>query len=150
MAVLRVSQAGEDTEVSLSTGETVVALSGLVAGLLALPLPPIGEGPEIAATLAVVSVIALAGARWSLALIVATEVLLLATYGSFVITGGGDDALRGFGIASAVAALPGLISFGRSAPHALELVGVPRSPRNVLAARGVVATACVIAALPLL
>jgi hypothetical protein len=151
MVVPRVSQDGGDTEVSLSRGERIVAVSGLVAGLLALPLPPIGEGPEIAATLAVVSVIALAGARWSLALVVATEVLLVATYASFVIAGGGDDALRGFGIASASAALPGLISFGRSAPHALELFGVARSPRSILAARGVLATALfAIVGIPLL
>jgi hypothetical protein len=142
MVVPRVSQDGGDTEVSLSRGELIVAVSGLLAGLLALPLPPIAGGPEIAATLAVVAVIALAGARWSLALVVATEVLLVATYAPFVIGGGGgDDVLRGLGIASAAAALPGVISFGRSAPHALELFGVAPNPRSIRIARGVFATA---------
>ena len=151
MVVPRVSQDGGDTEVSLSRGEVLVAISGLVAGLLALPLPPIAGGPEIAATLAVVAVIALAGSRWSLALVVASEVLLVATYAPYVIGGGGGEVMRGLGIASAAAALPGMISFGRSAPHALELFNVPRSPRAIRVARGVFATALfAIVGIPLL
>jgi hypothetical protein len=127
-----------------------VAASGLFAGLLALPLPPIASGPEIASSLAVCAVIALAGVRWGVALLVVTEALLVATFYPFVISGDGGDTLRLIGAASCVATLPGLWSIRRAAPHALELLGLERNPGAARAARRVLVTgALVIVALPL-
>jgi hypothetical protein len=127
-----------------------VAASGLVAGLLALPLPPLGSGPEIAATLAVSAVIAMAGLRWGLALLVATEALLVATFWPYLIAADSDLTLRLIGIGACLATAPGLISIGRAAPHALPLLGLERHPTAARTARRVlVAGSLFVIALPL-
>lgn len=125
-------------------------ISSLVAALLALPLPPIASGPEIASTLAVGAVVTLAGLRWGVALLGLTEALLLATFWPFVIHGPADEPLRVVAAAACVAALPGLWSIRRAAPHALELLGVhPSEGAHQTAARLLLAAAVVIVALPL-
>ena len=125
-------------------------VSSLVAALLALPLPPIARGPEIASTLAVGAVITLAGLRWGVALLGLTEALLLATFWPFVVHGDPGDPLRIFGAAACVAALPGLWSIRRAAPHALDLLGVRRSETAHRTASHVLLTAAlVIVTLPL-
>ena len=135
---------------SLEPWERVVASSGLVAGLLALPLPPLGSGPEIAATLAVSAVIAMAGLRWGIALLVATEALLLATFWPYVIASDSDLTLRMIGIGACLATVPGLLSIGRAAPHALPLLGLERHPTAAQTARRVlVAGSLFVIALPL-
>src|SRR4029078_5085398 len=98
MDVPRRTEAVGSTGLSPEPWERVVTISGLIAGLLALPLPPIASapeigsalvrrarpplpvppppiarGPEIASTLAVLSVITLAGLRWGIAVLVVTE-----------------------------------------------------------------------------
>lgn len=150
MDVPRGLQSRGPTGLALERWERNVAISGLVAAVLALPLPPIASGPEIASTLAVCSVIALAGVRWGIALLVATEALLIATFWPFVIAGDGEHTLRLIGAVSCLATLPGLWSIGRAAPHLLELFGLERSPNAARAAQRVLAAgALVIIALPL-
>ncbi len=130
--------------------ERAVTVSALVAALLALPLPPIDQGPEIAASLAIGAVIVLAGLRWGLALLGVTEALLVATFAPFVWSGDPGDPLRLVGAAAILATLPGLWSIRRAAPHWLDLLGVRRSPAAFRAARRfLVAGALVILALPL-
>jgi hypothetical protein len=136
--------------VSLERWERTVTVSALIAALLALPLPPIAAGPEIASTLAVGAVITLAGVRWGMALLVATEVLLLLTFAPFVVDGEAGDGLRLVGAASCLATLPGLWSIRRVTPHALALLGMGAHPSAARAARRVlVAGALVLVALPL-
>jgi hypothetical protein len=150
MDVPRVLQDRGPAGLQLERWERNVAVAGLVAALCALPLPPIGSGPEIASTLAVCSVIALAGVRWAIALVVATEALLIATFWPFVIAGDGEHTLRLLGAVSGLATLPGLWSIGRAAPHMLELFGLERSPNAARAAQRVLAAgALVVIALPL-
>ena len=125
-------------------------ISSLVAALLALPLPPIAQGPEIASTLAVGAVVTLAGLRWGIALLGLTEALLLATFWPYVVHGPAGEPLRIIGAAACVAALPGRWSIRRAAPHALDLLGVRGSESaHRTAAHVLLAAALVIVALPL-
>ncbi|HTJ40760.1 MAG TPA: hypothetical protein VL463_01650 [Kofleriaceae bacterium] len=94
--------------------------------------------------------ITLAGLRWGIAVLVVTEAVLVATFAPFVVTGDGDTTLRIIGAASMLAAVPGLYSIGRAAPHMLELLGFEHSPNAARAARRVLAAGTLaLVALPL-
>jgi hypothetical protein len=126
----RVGHIHGTTEVSLARWERIAAVSALIAALVALPLPPISHAPEIAATLAVGAVAALGGMRWGIAVLALTDALLFASV--FPVAAGSDfsPVEQTLATLACIAAIPGLLSVGRSAPHAMALLGVRRAPRT--------------------
>jgi len=114
--------------------ERIAAVSSLLAALVALPLPPISHAPEIAATLAVGAVAALGGMRWGIAVLALTDALLFASLWP-IATGDFSPIEQGLATAACLAAIPGLLSIRRSAPHAMALLGVRRAPKTLRLAR---------------
>ena len=143
------TQAFATTAIFAEPWEKTVTISALVAALVALPLPPVSHAPEIAATLAVGAIVAMVGLRWGVAILALTDALLIAALWPLVAHGGGLDVQLPPAAACAAAA-PGVFWIGRAAPHALELLGVRRSPRAHRQARAVMTLGAVIlVALPL-
>ena len=126
----RADHPSEIIEHPLVRWERIAALSALVAALLALPLPPIAHAPEFAATLAVGAVAALGGMRWGIAVLAITDALLFASLWP-IATGDFSTFEQTLATAACVATIPGLLSVGRSAPHAMALLGVRRAPRTL-------------------
>lgn len=100
-----------------------VGCFGLIAALAVMPLPTVGQTPEIAAVLAVVSVALLAGQRWALSIVVLADIALIGVLWprAFFDDPPSTPAQVGV-ILGLIGALPGIISFGRAAPALAELV----------------------------
>jgi len=144
------TQAIANTAILAEPWEKAVTISALVAALVALPLPPVSHAPEIAATLAVGAIAAMVGLRWGVAVLALTDAFLVAALWPIVAHGGGGLAVQVPAALACAAAAPGLFWIGRAAPHALELLGVRRSPRAHRQARAVMTLgAVVLVALPL-
>jgi hypothetical protein len=104
--------------------DTWLATSGLVAGMLALPLAQnTWHGPEVAAVLAVSATALFAGQRWAIALIVIAELLLLPTLG--------PRAFRDLDVVALVtiaAIVPGLLTTRRAATVLVMMTGLRPVP----------------------
>jgi hypothetical protein len=108
-----------------------IALSALVAALLALPLAQSSwHGPEVAATLAIAATAMLAGQRWAIAVAVLAELLLLPTVWPRAFLANGDTFTRVAAMGSLVAIVPGVLAMRRAAA-ALVLVTGWRRTRTV-------------------
>ncbi len=120
-----VSRTGDRVQARSRRVDVGLALSALVAAMLALPLAQSSwHGPEVASTLAVSAVALLAGQRWAVALIFIAELLLLPTIWPRAFFGGvelwpGRIAALG----SLLMIVPGLLSGRRAAAAMVQLTG---------------------------
>lgn len=100
---------------------TWIGWLGLVAALAVLPLPTVGQTPEIGALLAVAAVALLAGQRWALPVVVLADIALIgalwprAFFQDPPSTGAQVGVLLGL-----AGALPGIVVIGRAAPAITE------------------------------
>jgi hypothetical protein len=100
----------------------VVGLLGLVAALAVLPLPTVGQTPEIASILAISAVALLAGQRWALPVVVLADVALIGALWPRAVAIP-PDQLAQVGVLLGIAGtLPGLIALGRAAPRFSEMI----------------------------
>jgi hypothetical protein len=123
-----------------------LAISALGAALMALPLAPSSwHGPEVSATLAIAATAMFAGQRWSIAVIVLAELLLLPTVWPRAFLSSSDVIVRVAALGSVIAIVPGLLSIRRAAAALVLVSGWQRTSRTcrrahaVLVAIGVVA-----------
>lgn len=131
--------------------ERWLGLTGLAAGLAALPLPTHAHSPELAATLAIGSIALLAGHRWGLAVMVVAEIFLIgAVWPLAVLARPPSVAAQVAVVVSVIGAAPGLRALGRAAAEIVELVGANRTRRATRMAHAALATTALVAwALPL-
>ena len=95
--------------------DTWLAATGLVGGLLALPLAQNSwHGPEVAAVLAVSATALFARQRWAIALIVIADLFLLPTVWPRAFLGG-DLASRSVALVTLAAIVPGVLTMRRAA-----------------------------------
>jgi hypothetical protein len=105
-----------------------VATTALTAALAALPLAQsTWHGPEVAATLAVASVALLAGQRWSIAIIVMAQLLLLPTVWPRAFLGHAELLSRMPALIAVFAVVPGILAMKRAAAALVLVTGVPRT-----------------------
>lgn len=137
----------EEARLRRRRGDVWIAMTALVAALLALPLAPSSwHGPEVAAVLAVSATALLAGLRWAIAVIVIAQLLLLPTVWPRAFLPGHELAVRVAALGSLIAIVPGVIAMRRAAA-ALVLVTGRRRTRSTcrrfhaaLVLAGVIAT----------
>lgn len=139
--------------------DLAIALSALVASMLALPLAQnIWHGPEVAATLAVAATAMLAKQRWAIALVVLAEMMLLPTIGPVALFGTSSMSIFGVGPLAQIAAwtalvgtLPGLLAMRRGAAAMVVITGWRRTRSSVRrTAFGLVACGALAAIVPFL
>jgi hypothetical protein len=100
----------------------LVACLGLVAALAVLPLPTVGQTPEIASILAIAAVALLAGQRWALPVVVLADVALIGALWPRAVAFP-PEQLAQLGVLLGLAgALPGVIALGRAAPGLAEMI----------------------------
>ncbi|HEU4728113.1 MAG TPA: hypothetical protein VFT22_09500 [Kofleriaceae bacterium] len=105
-----------------------LALSGLLSGLLALPLAQsTWHGPEVAAVLVVSATALFAGQRWAIALIVVADLFLLPTVWPRAFLEG-DLISRVVALATLAAIVPGVLAMRRAATVLVVMAGQRRSP----------------------
>lgn len=128
-----------------------MGLTGLAAGLAALPLPTHAHSPELAATLAIGSIALLAGHRWGLAVMVVAEIFLIgAVWPQAVLARPPSLAAQIAVGVSVIGTVPGLLALGRAAAELVELVGARRTRRATRFAHvALAAIALVVWTLPL-
>jgi hypothetical protein len=128
-----------------------LAWTGLISGLLALPLAQSSwHGPEVAAVLTVSAIALFAGQRWAIALIVIAELFLLPTVWPRAVLAG-DLASRTIALATLAAIVPGVLAMRRAAAVLVLLTGRRRTQqvcRRVHA--GLVAIGVIAVIVPLL
>lgn len=113
--------------VSRQRKDTWLAITGLIGGLLALPLAQSAwHGPEVAAVLAVSATALFAGQRWAIALIVIADLFLLPTVWPRAFLDG-DLATRIAALVTLVAIVPGLVAMRRAATVLVVMSGRPRT-----------------------
>jgi hypothetical protein len=110
--------------------EIWIAVTGLVAALLALPLAPASHSPEVASVLAVSAVALLAGHRWAIALVVISELLLLPGLWPRLLVQPPDIAARVAIAASCLSAIPGILAFRRAGAELVAIAGLRRTQRS--------------------
>ena len=104
-----------------------LAVSGLIGGLLALPLAQSSwHGPEVAAVLAVSATALFAGQRWAIALIVIADLFLLPTVWPRAFLEG-DLASRILALATLAAIVPGVLAMRRAATVLVVMTGQRRN-----------------------
>lgn len=128
-------------------GELSVAISAMIAALLALPLAQSSwHGPEVASVLAIAATAMFAGQRWAIAVIVIAELLLLPTVWPRALSGDADQFVRFAALGSLLAIIPGLLATKRAAAALVLLTGWQRTRRScrrayaVMIAIGAIAT----------
>ncbi len=105
-------------------GDVWIALTALVAAMLALPLAhDRWHGPEVASVLAVSATALLARQRWALALIVIAEVLLAPTCVTRAFAGTTDVTAGTSGVVATMALVPGVLAIRRAAGALARLCG---------------------------
>jgi hypothetical protein len=110
-----------------SRKDTWLAITGLVGGLLALPLAQsTWHGPEVAAVLAVAATALFAGQRWAIAVIVIADLLLLPTVWPRAFLEG-DLVSRMLALATLAAIAPGLLAMRRAAAALVVMTGQRRT-----------------------
>jgi len=104
-----------------------LAISGLVGGLLALPLAQsTWHGPEVAAVLAVAATALFAGQRWAIAVIVIGDLFLLPTVWPRAFLEG-DLVSRTLALVTLAAIAPGLVEMRRAAAVLVVMTGQRRT-----------------------
>ena len=132
-----------------------IAISALVAGMLALPFAQSSwHGPEVAAVLAVAATALLAGQRWAIAVIVIAELMLMPTVWPRAFLGElGDDLLiaRLAALATLAAIVPGVLAMKRAAAALVVISNRPRTRTIVRRVHlGLVLSGLIATLLPLL
>jgi hypothetical protein len=124
-----------------------LATTGLVGGLLALPLAQnTWHGPEVAAVLAVSATALFARQRWAIALIVIADLFLLPTVWPRAFLSG-DLASRCVALVTLAAIVPGVLAMRRAATVLVVMTGQRRTHKMCRRVHGVLVAMCVIAAL---
>jgi len=128
-----------------------LAWSGLIGGLLALPLAQSSwHGPEVAAVLAVSATALFAGQRWAIALIVIAELFLLPTVWPRAFFAG-DLAPRLLALVTLAAIVPGVLAMKRAAAVLVLMSGLRRTREICRRTHTGLVSICVIAVIvPLL
>ena len=104
-----------------------LAVTGLIGGLLALPLAQsTWHGPEVAAVLAVSATALFAGQRWAIALIVVADLFLLPTVWPRAFLDG-DLASRIVALVTLAAIVPGVLAMRRAATVLVVMTGQRRT-----------------------
>jgi len=104
-----------------------LAWTGLIGGLLALPLAQSSwHGPEVAAVLTVSATALFAGQRWAIALIVIAELFLLPTVWPRAFFGG-ELASRTVALVTLAAIVPGVLAMRRAAAVLVLMAGRRRT-----------------------
>ncbi len=127
--------------------DLLLGASGLVGGLIALPLAPHGGSPEVTAALAVAAVAVLAGHRWAIGLVVIGALLawpglitrIASTHGEH-----GEPMAAGM---AAVVMVPALLSVRRAAALMLASLGLERGRLRVRVAQVAVLSSGLVGAL---
>jgi hypothetical protein len=122
-----------------------LAVTGLIGGLLALPLAQsTWHGPEVAAVLVVSATALFAGQRWAIALIVIADLFLLPTVWPRAFLEG-DLTSRIVALVTLAAIVPGVLAMRRAATVLVVMTGqrrnqvISRRVYTVLVAVGVIA-----------
>jgi hypothetical protein len=124
-----------------------LATTGLVGGLLALPLAQnTWHGPEVAAVLAVSATALFARQRWAIALIVIADLFLLPTVWPRAFLSG-DLASRCVALVTLAAIVPGVLAMRRAAAVLVVMTGQRRTHKMCRRVHGMLVAMCVIAAL---
>lgn len=128
-----------------------LASTGMIGGLLALPLGPSSwHGPEVAAVLAVSATALFAGQRWAIALIVIAELFLLPTVWPRAFLAG-DLVSRTVALVTLAVLVPGVLAMRRAAAVLVLMSGQRRTQQLCRRVRTVLVAICVIVViLPLL
>jgi hypothetical protein len=128
-----------------------LAWTGLIGGLLALPLAQSSwHGPEVAAVLTVSATALFAGQRWAIALIVIAELFLLPTVWPRAFLGG-DLVSRTVALVTLAATVPGVLAMRRAAAVLVLLAGQRRTQQTCRRVHVGLVAICVIAVIvPLL
>ena len=128
-----------------------LAWTGLIGGLLALPLAQsTWHGPEVAAVLAVSATALFAGQRWAIALIVIAELFLLPTVWPRAFFAG-DLAPRLLALVTLAAIVPGVLAMKRAAAVLVLMSGLRRTREICRRTHTGLVSICVIAVIvPLL
>lgn len=132
MADLAASRLRETARLRRRRDDLGIAISALVAGLLALPLAQSSwHGPEVASVLAIAATAMFAGQRWAIAVIVIAELLLVPTVWPRAFFGSGDaDSFTRFAaLGSLLAMIPGLLATKRGAAALVLVSGWRRTRR---------------------
>lgn len=104
-----------------------LAVTGLLSGLLALPLAQsTWHGPEVAAVLAVSATALFAGQRWAIAVIVIADLFLLPTVWPRAFLGG-DLPSRIVALVTLAAIVPGMLAMRRAATVLVVMTGQRRT-----------------------
>jgi hypothetical protein len=107
-----------------------LAMTGLLGGLLALPLAQsTWHGPEVAAVLVVSATALFAGQRWAIALIVIADLFLLPTVWPRAFLEG-DPVSRIMAMVTLAAIVPGIIAMRRAAAVIVVMTGQHRTQRT--------------------
>ena len=117
-------------KLKLRRGDLWIALTALVAAMLALPFAQNSwNGPEVAAVLAVSATAMLAGQRWAIALVVIAELMLVPTIVPRAFAGG-ELWLGAVNFVSLAMLVPGLLATRRAAAALVLLSGWRRTQRT--------------------
>jgi hypothetical protein len=124
-----------------------LAATGLVGGLLALPLAQnTWHGPEVAAVLAVSATALFARQRWAIALIVIADLFLLPTVWPRAFLGG-DLESRCVALITLAAIVPGVLAMRRAATVLVVMSGRRRTQKMCRRVHGLLFAVFVLAAL---
>ncbi len=129
-----------------------IAISALVAALLALPLAQSSwHGPEVSSVLAIAATAMLAGQRWAIAVIVIAELLLVPTVWPRAFLGDADTFTRVAALGSMFAIVPGLLAMKRGAAALVLVSGWRRTSKTCRRAYAVlIALGAIASLLPIL
>lgn len=129
-----------------------IAISALVAALLALPLAQSSwHGPEVASVLAIAATAMFAGQRWAIAVIVIAELLLLPTVWPRAFLGGADAITRVAALGSVLAIIPGVLATKRGAAALVLISGWQRTSRTCRRAHAaLMVLGAIVATLPMI
>ena len=112
--------------------DAFVALTALIASMLALPLAQSSwHGPEAAAVLACAATAMFAGQRWAIAVVVIAELMLVPTLGPRAFADSAELFTRVVVIGSLCMIVPGLLAMRRAAAALVLVTGRPRTARIV-------------------
>jgi hypothetical protein len=127
--------------------DTWLAITGLIGGLLALPLAQSAwHGPEVAAVLAVSATALFAGQRWAIALIVIADLFLLPTVWPRAFLSG-DFESRCIALVTLAAIVPGVLAMRRAATVLVVMSGQRRTQKMCRRVHGLLVAVFVVAAL---
>ena len=106
-----------------------MAVTGLIAALIALPLSPSSHSPEVASVLALSAVALLANHRWAIALVVVAELLLLPGLWPRLLVQPPDVPARIAIVAACLSIVPGMLALRRASATLVQIAGMRRTRR---------------------